>query len=396
MAGHAHEKEASRLVKEFEKTYGNGEDIRVYFAPGRVNLIGEHTDYNGGAAMPGALNIGTYFVARKRPDKKLRFLSLNFEDKGVIESSLDDLERKDETDWANYPLGVIWAFRENGHNIPEGLDVLLYGNIPNGAGLSSSASVEVGTGLVLKDMFGLSDVSNDDLARLGQIAENQFCGMQCGIMDQMAIAQGQEGHVLYLTTAPFGYEHVPFDLQDAKVVIASSNKRRGLSDSKYNERRAECEQAVRELQEKLDIETLGELTNEELEANIDLIKSPVRQKRARHAVSENQRTIRAKQVLEEGDLEEFGRLMVESHNSLRDDYEVTGLELDTLVDAALAQPGVIGSRMTGAGFGGCTISIVRNENVDEFVKNVGEQYEKAVGYAADFFPMEIGDGPIRI
>lgn len=379
----------------FDETFGAGGDIRAYFSPGRVNLIGEHTDYNGGASMPAALTIGTYFLARKREDRKLRFYSKNFEDEGVIEGSLDDLVWSADASWTNYPKGVMWAFEQKGYEIPNGFDILLYGNIPNGSGLSSSASVEVGIGLMLKDMDGFG-VSMEDLAYIGQFAENNFNKVNCGILDQFSIAMGKKDHAIFLRTAPLSYEYAPIDLGDIRLVIACSNKKRGLGDSKYNERRAECEQALSELQTVIDVSTLGDLTEAEFEAHADAIGSSVRRRRARHAVSENQRTIRAKDALDRGDVEEFGRLMCGSHASLRDDYEVTGPELDTLVDAAMEVEGVIGARMTGAGFGGCTVNLVREADVPEFVQHVGEKYRKTIGWDADIFPVEIGDGPRRL
>ncbi len=381
-----------KVLKKFQEVFGGEGEIHTYFAPGRVNLIGEHTDYNGGHVFPCALTIGTYAVARKREDKKLRFYSMNFEHIGIIEAEIDTLKNKKEDGWTNYPKGVIWAFQEKGYAVTSGMDLLLFGNIPNSSGLSSSASVEVVTGVIVKDLFGLESVTMQEIALLGQYSENHFNGVNCGIMDQFAIAMGKKDHAIFLDTADLSYEYAPIVLKDAKIVIACSNKKRGLGDSKYNERRTECETALAELQTKLSIQSLGELTEEEFEANKNLIQNEVRVRRAKHAVYENQRTIHAVEALRKGDIAEFGKLMNESHISLRDDYEVTGKELDTLVETAWKQKGVIGSRMTGAGFGGCTVSIVKNENVEEFIKNVGETYQAAVGYAADFYVVEIGDG----
>lgn len=382
-------------VAKFKELFGEEGEISVYFAPGRVNLIGEHTDYNAGHVFPCALTIGTYGVVRKRKDKKLRFYSLNMEKAGVIESSVENLKPEKEADWTNYPKGVMWAFGEKGMPVASGMDLVLYGNIPNGSGLSSSASVEVLTGYILKDMFGF-DVSNQDLALIGQYAENKFNGVNCGIMDQFAIAMGKEGHAIFLDTATLQYEYAPIKLENAKIVISCSNKKRGLGDSKYNERRNECETALAELQKVMETDGLGELTEEQFEANKAAIKDEVRRKRAKHAVYENQRTIKAVKALQNNDLELFGQLMNASHISLRDDYEVTGIELDTLVEEAWKIEGVIGSRMTGAGFGGCTVSIVKNEAVDIFMKEVGEAYQKKIGYAADFYVVEIGGGPVKL
>ncbi|MBQ8326862.1 MAG: galactokinase [Lachnospiraceae bacterium] len=377
---------------KFAEVFGDTEGAKVYFAPGRVNMIGEHTDYNGGHVFPSALTIGTYGVARKREDRKLRFYSMNFEQLGVIESSIDGLKPEKEADWTNYPKGVMWAFGERGFEIPCGMDLLLNGNIPNGSGLSSSASVEVLTGFILRDMFGF-DVTNQDLALIGQFSENKFNGVNCGIMDQFAIAMGKKDHAIFLDTADLSYEYAPIVLEDAKIVIACSNKKRGLGDSKYNERRSECETALAELQKVVDIKSLGELTEEEFESYKGAIADPIREKRAKHAVYENQRTIKAVKALKDNDIKLFGELMNASHVSLRDDYEVTGIELDTLVENSWKQEGVIGSRMTGAGFGGCTVSIVKTDCVDAFIKNVGEAYLAKIGYAADFYVVDIGDGP---
>ena len=381
-----------QLVKVFKEKFGSEGDIRSYFAPGRVNLIGEHTDYNGGHVFPCALTIGTYAIVRKREDRNFRFYSTNFESLGVIEASLDNLKYDKALDWTNYPLGVVWAFIEKGYPVDCGFDMLLFGNIPNGSGLSSSASVEVVTGVALRDLFGYDDISMIDIALFGQYSENNFNGVNCGIMDQFAIAMGKKDQAIFLDTSDLSYTYAPIKLADEKIVIACSNKKRGLGDSKYNERRAECEEALAELQTKLDIKALGELSEEEFEANQDLIKSEVRQRRAKHAVYENQRTLKAVDALKAGNLEEFGKLMNASHVSLRDDYEVTGIELDTLVENAWEQEGVIGSRMTGAGFGGCTVSIVKTDCVDKFIENVGKAYLEKIGYAADFYVVEIGDG----
>ena len=381
-----------QLVKVFKEKFGSEGDIRSYFAPGRVNLIGEHTDYNGGHVFPCALTIGTYAIVRKREDRNFRFYSTNFESLGVIEASLDNLKYDKSLDWTNYPLGVVWAFIEKGYPVDCGFDMLLFGNIPNGSGLSSSASVEVVTGVALRDLFGYDDISMIDIALFGQYSENNFNGVNCGIMDQFAIAMGKKDQAIFLDTSDLSYTYAPIKLADEKIVIACSNKKRGLGDSKYNERRAECEEALAELQTKLDIKALGELSEEEFEANKDLIKSEVRQRRAKHAVYENQRTLKAVDALKAGNLEEFGKLMNASHVSLRDDYEVTGIELDTLVENAWEQEGVIGSRMTGAGFGGCTVSIVKTDCVDKFIENVGKAYLEKIGYAADFYVVEIGDG----
>ena len=385
-----------KVLERFQELFGAEGDIRSYFSPGRVNLIGEHTDYNGGHVFPCALTIGTYGAARKREDRKIRFYSENFSKMGVFETSLDDLVYHEEANWTNYPKGVVWAFKEKGYETPTGFDMVMYGNIPNGSGLSSSASVELLMGVILVDLYGFEGLSMIDLALLGQYAENRFNGMNCGIMDQFAIAMGKENQAIFLDTGDLSYEYAPIEMKGAKIVIAASNKKRKLTDSKYNERRAECEEALADLQKQMEIKALGELTEEQFEQVQDAIHNPICRKRAKHAVYENQRTIKAVAALKAGDLETFGKLMNASHVSLRDDYEVTGKELDTLVEAAWKQEGVIGSRMTGAGFGGCTVSIVKEDAIEAFIKNVGEIYEKEIGYAADFYVVEIGDGSRRI
>ena len=339
--------------------------------------------------------IGTYGAVRKRNDNKLRFYSMNFEHLNVIESSLDDLTPRKNAGWTNYPKGVMWALREKGYEIPCGIDLMLFGNIPNGSGLSSSASVEVLTGYILNDLFDLG-ISNQDLALLGQFSENNFNGVNCGIMDQFAIAMGKKDHAIFLDTADLSFEYAPIKLEGAKIVISCSNKKRGLGDSKYNERRAECEEALEEIRQKVKVDSLGDLSEEQFEEVRDAIKDATRQKRAKHAVYENQRTIKAVQALKANDIELFGKLMNASHVSLRDDYEVTGIELDTLVEEAWKVEGVIGSRMTGAGFGGCTVSIVKDDAVDKFIEKVGTAYKAAIGYAADFYVVQIGDGPAKL
>ena len=384
-----------KVLQRFAKVYGSNEGARVFFAPGRVNLIGEHTDYNGGHVFPCALTIGTYAVAKKRKDRKLRFYSMNFSRIGIIESSLDELTPDKEAGWTNYPKGVMWAFKERGMEIENGMDILLNGTIPNGSGLSSSASVEVVTGYILKELFGFN-VSNQDLALIGQFSENNFNGVNCGIMDQFAIAMGKKDNAIFLDTADLSYEYAPVKLQGAKIVISCSNKKRGLGDSKYNERREECETALSEIQSGMGINTLGDLDEALFEQVKMAIKDEDRRKRAKHAVYENQRTVKAVQALKNNDIELFGKLMNESHISLRDDYEVTGEELDTLVEEAWKIDGVIGSRMTGAGFGGCTVSIVKDEAVDAFIEKVGAAYKERIGYAAGFYVVEIGSGTCEL
>ena len=382
------------LEQKFQEVFGVPAE-KQFFAPGRVNLIGEHTDYNGGNVFPCAIDKGTYGLVKKRNDRKFRMYSENFADLGVMEFTLDELTNDKKHDWANYPKGVIKMFLEAGQKIDSGFDILFSGNIPNGAGLSSSASIEMLTAIVLKDLFHLS-IDSVEMAQLGKKTENLFIGVNSGIMDQFAIAMGKKDHAILLDCNTLKYAYVPVVLKDEVIVIANTNKRRGLADSKYNERRAECDEALAELQTKLPIKALGELSIEQFEANKDLIKSPIRQKRAKHAVYENQRTLKAQKELSAGNLAEFGKLMNQSHISLRDDYEVTGVELDTLAALAWEQPGVVGSRMTGAGFGGCTVSIVKKDKVDDFIKNVGEAYKNKIGYAADFYIASVSDGAKKL
>jgi len=377
---------------KFKEIFGTEGRFKTYFAPGRVNLIGEHTDYNGGHVFPCALTMGTYATVREREDKILNFYSMNFDDLGILTSSIDNLVYNENENWINYPKGVIWALKNEGYNIDHGFDIVYYGTIPNGAGLSSSASLEVLTGFILKDMFKL-DMDNTKIALIGQMAENKYVGVNCGIMDQFVIANGKKDNAVFLDTATLEYKYAPINLENEKIVIINTNKKRGLGDSKYNVRRAECEKALEELQESgLQIKSLGDLTEEEFEEHKSAIKDEIRQKRAKHAVYENQRTLKAVQALENNDLELFGKLMVESHNSLRDDYEVTGIELDTAVEEALKQEGVIGARMTGAGFGGCAVSIVKTDKVENFIKNVEKGYREKIGYNPEFYVVEIGNG----
>ena len=383
------------VLKKFEEVFGDREGAKVFFAPGRVNLIGEHTDYNGGHVFPCALTIGTYMAVKKRDDKKLRFYSMNFDHLGVIESGIEGLKPEKEADWTNYPKGVMWAFEKRGMKMDCGLDIVLNGNIPNGSGLSSSASLEVVTGFMLRDLFGF-DVTNVELARIGQYSENNFNGMNCGIMDQFASAMGKKDNAIFLDTADLSYEYAPINLAGAKIVVTNSKVKHSLVNSEYNTRRSECETALKELQTVTDIKGLGDLTEEEFEAHKSAIKDETRVKRAKHAVYENQRTIRAVEALKNNDLETFGKLMNASHVSLRDDYAVSCSEIDVLVDAAWKVEGVIGSRITGGGFGGCTVSIVKDEAIEAFKEQVGKAYQEQVGKTPEFYVVEIGNGPCEL
>ena len=385
-----------KLFDKFAELFGNADGARFYFSPGRVNLIGEHTDYNGGHVFPCALTLGTYGAARRRDDRKLHFYSMNLDSFGIVEASLDDLTNKKAYNWANYPLGVVWAFAEKGYKLDQGFDMVIWGNIPNGSGLSSSASLEVLTGVILTDLFGITDLTMTDLALIGQYSENNFNGCNCGIMDQFAVAMGKKDNAIFLDTSTLKYEYAPIELKDAKIIITNSKVKHSLVDSAYNDRRRECAEALAELQAGVEIDSLGDLTPEEFESHKSLIKDPVRLKRAKHAVYENQRTIDAVSALKEGNIERFGELMNQSHISLRDDYEVSCEEIDFLVDLAWKIPGVIGSRITGGGFGGCTVSIVKNDAVDTFIETIGEAYKEKVGHEAEFYTVDIGDGASRL
>ncbi|MGE6598966.1 galactokinase [Bacillus proteolyticus] len=378
------------LTLKFAEVFGPQETTQ-YFSPGRINLIGEHTDYNGGFVFPASITYGTYGVAKRRKDDRVLVYSTNFEELGVISFTLNELDYDKNTNWANYVKGVILTLKEAGHKIDCGFELLVEGTIPNGAGLSSSASLELLVGIVLEDLFTL-DVTRLELVKMGKKVENEFIGVNSGIMDQFAIGFGEKDRAILLDTNTLKYEMVPVVLDDYAIVIMNTNKRRELVDSKYNERRAECEEALARLQTKLEIHALGELSETEFDANQDLIGDEVLIKRAKHAVYENERTKKAKAALTAGDLEEFGKLLNASHTSLRDDYEVTGLELDTLVATAQKQQGVLGSRMTGAGFGGCAIALVKESETHTFKNNVYDEYIKVVGYAPVFYVAHIGSG----
>lgn len=384
-----------QMKSGYADIFGSTEGTRAFFAPGRVNLIGEHTDYNGGHVFPCALTIGTYAIVRKRNDKTLRFYSENFPKAGVITGNIDELTCNRADNWANYAKGVIWAFKEHGYTIDGGFDFYCRGTIPNGSGLSSSASLEILVSKVLIELFGF-DVDMIKASVYSQYAENRYVGVNCGIMDQFAIAMGRKDSATFLDTATLNFEYVPVRLSGIRLVIGNTNKKRGLGDSKYNERRAECEHALAQLQETVNIANLGALTEEEFDRIAERITSPTERRRAKHAVYENQRTVKAVRALNDNDIALFGQLMNQSHVSLRDDYEVTGTELDTMVEAAWQQEGVIGARMTGAGFGGCTVSMVKEECVEAFIANVGRIYEDKIGYPAEFYVVDIGDGPCEL
>ncbi|WP_263703662.1 galactokinase [Bacillus thuringiensis] len=382
------------LALKFAEIFGDQETTQ-YFSPGRINLIGEHTDYNGGYVFPASITYGTYGVARRREDDRVLVYSTNFEKLGVIDFTVNELNYVKNDNWANYVKGVLLILKEAGHKIDSGFELLVEGTIPNGAGLSSSASLELLVGVILEDLFKL-DVTRLELVKMGKKVENEFIGVNSGIMDQFAIGFGQEDKAILLDTNTLEYEMVPVVLNDYAIVIMNTNKRRELADSKYNERRAECEEALACLQTKLEIKALGELSKAEFDANQNLIGDDILIKRAKHAVYENERTKKAKEALTANDLEEFGKLLNASHASLRDDYEVTGLELDTLVAAAQKQEGVLGARMTGAGFGGCAIALVKESEIHAFKNKVYDEYLKVVGYAPVFYVAHIGSGTTAI
>lgn len=384
------------LKKEFIELYGDGGDIREYFSPGRVNLIGEHTDYNGGHVFPCALTLGTYGIMRKRSDSTMNFSSANVKRGHVVSVDMSDLKYDKKYSWANYPLGIVWALKEKGIELKTGFDMVIWGNIPNGSGLSSSASIEVLMGKMIQDLYDIKSLSMLDLALIGQYSENNFNGCNCGIMDQFAVAMGKKDNAMFLDTSDLSYQYAPINLKDEKIVIINSKVKHSLVDSAYNERRSQCATALHELQQELDIGTLGDLDIDTFEANKGLIKDDIVKKRAKHAVYENQRTIEAVNALKRNDVESFGKLMNESHISLRDDYEVSCPEIDVLVEIAWATEGVVGSRITGGGFGGCTVSIVKNDAIDELKNRVKEEYPKKTGLDAEVYIVDIGDGARRI
>lgn len=383
-----------QMLAKFRELFGDNLDMKVYFAPGRVNLIGEHTDYNGGHVFPCALKIGTYAAVSERDDYKLYAYSFN-RDEDLIKIDLENITYKKEQKWTNYVLGVIDALNENGYKITHGFNLVVYGNIPIQSGLSSSASLEVLIGYMLRDLYHF-DFDNTKLALMSQYAENHFVGVNCGIMDQFIISNGEENTALLLDTNTLKYEKVKINLGEYKLVIMNTNKPRRLQDSKYNERRKECDEALYILQTKLNVHSLCEVTIEEFEANKDLIQSIDIRKRAKHAISENERTILAKKALDEGDILTFGKLMNESHDSLRDDYCVTGIELDTLVNLARSVEGTIGARMTGAGFGGCAIALVKETELNQFYETVSKGYKETIGLDVTFVDGTIGGGPRQI
>ena len=380
------------LLKKFRELYGEEGPVSLFFAPGRVNLIGEHTDYNGGHVFPCALSMGIYAAARKRKDKKIRFYSMTFDKTGVVEKDLKTLFDEKEPSWVSYPQGVMWALAQRSYKLDTGLDLAFCGDIPNGSGLSSSAAMELATGVTLRELYGFSDLSLIDLALIGQTAENKFNGMNCGIMDQFASAMGKKDHAIFLDTETLEYEYAPVKLPEEEIVIVNSCVKHSLVDSAYNKRRQECETALLDLQKVLDISSLGELSEEDFEANKSAIQDPVCRKRAKHAVYENQRTIRALKALHRNDIVEFGRLINESHCSLRDDFEVSCKECDILAETAWSIPGVFGARITGGGFGGCVVCIVKRDALKQFSEVISQKYHDQTGHTARIYVAQVGDG----
>ncbi|MFD2209547.1 galactokinase [Virgibacillus halophilus] len=383
------------LVQDFQRVFDTNEGPMRFFAPGRINLIGEHTDYNGGYVFPAAISFGTYALAVKRKDRYFRFYSANFPEIGIITSELEDMDYCKQDDWANYPKGMIKYIREAGYEISGGADIFFYGDIPNGAGLSSSASIEMATGVLLENVFGL-DIERLEMIKLGQQVENEYIGVNSGIMDQFAIGMGKKDQAMLLDCQTLDYQYAPIKLDRYSIIIINTNKQRTLAGSKYNERRRECDEALSNLQAELPIQSLGELSVSQFEQYQHLIDNEISRLRARHAVTENERTKQAVRKLQAGDLAGFGQLMNQSHASLEQDYEVTGKELDTIVHTAWKQPGVIGARMTGAGFGGCAIAIVADDQIAEFKQQVNQVYKDTIGYDATFYTAAIHDGAKKL
>ena len=382
------------MQEVFREKFGAAQ-THAYFSPGRVNLIGEHTDYNGGHVFPCAISLGTYALVAPRTDGISRLYSMNLPEQGVVQFPMHGAVKSDAYGWANYPVGVVRVMEDAGHRAAHGFDIVLYGTLPNGAGLSSSASIEVLMAVILNDELNLG-IDMVELVKFSQKAEKEFVGMNCGIMDQFAVGMGKKDCAILLDCNTLSYRYSKLALDGCSIVITNTNKTHSLVTSAYNERRAQCESALKALQKVKPIKALGELTNAEFDAIASAIPDPVERRRARHAVYENNRTLEAVKALEANDVKRFGELMNASHVSLRDDYEVTGPELDTLAELAWQQDGVLGSRMTGGGFAGCTVSIVRDAAIPAFEKNVGDAYTAKIGYAPSFYVANIADGARRL
>lgn len=384
--------ELLELEKIFLSTYGEKNEFS-FFSPGRINLIGEHIDYNGGLVFPCALDFGTYALIHLRDDDKLNFASTNFDLK--ITSNLNNLTYKKEDDWANYPKGVIKIMLEKGYKV-KGMDILISGNIPNRAGLSSSASLEVLIGVAINNLFNDGKIHRVELVKIAQKSENEFVGVNCGIMDQFAVGMGKKDKAILLDCNSLNYKYADMKLLDYSIVIMNTNKRRALNESKYNERRAECEEALSIIQKEKNVENLCKLTPEEFDALEHIFTKDNIKNRAKHAVYENDRVISAFDCLNKGELKDFGKLLTASHNSLKNLYEVTGKELDTIVEEALNTDGCIGARMTGAGFGGCAIALVKTDKIESFTSTVKKAYTNRIGYEPSFYSSGIGDGTHQV
>ena len=379
--------------KDIFREIFHAEPEMTCFAPGRVNLIGEHTDYNGGFVFPCALDLGTECSARKRTDSKLRLYSENFSGEGVIEITLDKLSKTGR--WIDYPVGVIRAFNSFGYEVSCGADIVFCGNLPDGAGLSSSAALEVLTGVLLRELYSFH-VTPQELAVFGQFAENRFIGVNCGIMDQFASALGKKDHAVLLNTDTLEFKYAPLPCDKTSILIVNSGVKHSLASSAYNDRRRECERALSDIRKEIAAASLCAITPDEFSAHSHTIRDSVCAKRAKHAVGENARTIAAYDALINGDLSAFGRLMNESHVSLRDDYEVSCPEIDYLVETAWKIEGVLGARMTGGGFGGCTVNLVYNSAVDTFFETIKAAYSQRFGIDAAIYTVKPGDGARRI
>lgn len=390
------EYEVRDLIPSFVKLYGGKEDdVRLYASPARINIIGEHIDYNGGKVFPAAINRYLYVAIRKRTDSKIIYNDLRFP--GTFEFDINDNFTYDKkNDYANYLNGILSQLKDKGYKLDSGFEILMVSNVPAGGGISSSSALECGFAYAVSDTFDLN-VSRVEIAKLGQMSEHNFMNVNCGIMDQFIIATGKENYAEMLDCATLDYEYAPLDLGDYRFVVMNTNKVRKLSDSKYNERRSQCEAALKILQDKgVEIKALCELSPEKWEEIKSFVGDEILQKRARHCVYENARVLKAVDALKKGDLGELGRLLNESHKSLKEDYEVTGLELDTLAESSQKQSGCLGARMTGAGFGGCAIALVQKDKIDAFIENVQKEYTAKVGYSAGFFACATGNGVSRI
>ncbi|SES82414.1 galactokinase [Anaerobranca gottschalkii] len=379
------------LKEKFWQIFGRDEELQVFFAPGRVNIIGEHIDYNGGLVFPCAIHLGTYLVLRKRDDNKVFAYSANFPQKGIIEEDLSNLQYNPSRGWFNYVTGIFYTLQEKGYPLRHGFDLYFYGDLPNGAGLSSSASIELVTAYALNKIYSLG-IDKVELAKLCQESENRYNGVNCGIMDQFSVGMGKKDHGILLNCNTLDYEYIPFELKDQSLVIINSNVQRSLADSKYNERRRSCEKALKILQRHLEISHLCEVTPREWEDLQRLIDDEETKKRANHAIMENQRVKDAVEALKKEDLKKLGNLLYKSHYSLQKDYEVSVEQLDLLVELAKDYPGVWGARLTGAGFGGCTINIVDDQRVEGFIQFIAENYHKKTGLKPSSYITKIYEG----